>query len=138
MATICGLSGPRITQLVDEGVITRKPDGKYPEKAITEYIEFIRRENEKDSDFKDLLDQEKYREKKRDNDLAEGLIAPIGLLEDALGKAVSAMIPILEGLPLIMKRHWPEITGDQTQLVKRAVAECRNALADVEIATDDE
>jgi phage terminase Nu1 subunit (DNA packaging protein) len=43
------------------------------------------------------------------------------------------MVPILETLPLAMKRAWPEITGDQIQLVKKAVAECRNEMAEAEI-----
>ena len=66
------------------------------------------------------------------------MVAPVELLEDAVGRGVAAMVPVLEGLPLIMKRHWPDISGDQIQLVKRAVAECRNALADVEISFDDD
>jgi phage terminase Nu1 subunit (DNA packaging protein) len=85
-----------------------------------------------------LLEQERYREKKRQNDVEEGLVAPVAVLEDVLGRGVSAMIPILDGLPLVMKRHWPEITGDQIRLVKEAIAECRNALADVEITLDDD
>jgi len=40
-------------------------------------------------------------------------------------------------LPLIMKRHFPELTGDQITLVKTAVAECRNAMADTEVKLDD-
>jgi phage terminase Nu1 subunit (DNA packaging protein) len=43
------------------------------------------------------------------------------------------VVPILESLPLEMKRNWPEITGNQDQLVKIAIAHCRNAIADIEI-----
>lgn len=89
-------------------------------------------------DFTELLEQEKYREKKRENDLAEGLVAPVDVLENTLARGVAAMIPVLETLPLLVKRHWPEITGDQTQLVKQAVAKCRNALADLRIDVDDD
>ena len=138
LAAICGVSATRIRQLVAEGVITKTRKGNYSESAITQYIEFIRKGQQENSSFRDLLEQEKYREKKRENDLAEGLVAPVELLEDAIGRGVSAMVPVLEGLPLIMKRHWPEISGDQIQLVKRAVAECRNALADVELSFDDD
>lgn len=138
VAAICGVSATRIRQLVSEGVITKNRKGRYSESAITQYIEFLRKGQQGDSNFRDLLDQEKHREKKRENDLAEGLVAPVELLEDAVGRGVAAMVPVLEGLPLIMKRHWPDISGDQIQLVKRAVAECRNALADVEISFDDD
>lgn len=118
-------------------MITKNKRGKYSEEAITEYIRFLRKSHGEKSDYSDLLEMEKYREKKRENDLAEALVAPVEVLEDVLGRGVAAMIPILESLPLMMKRHWPEITGDQTQLVKQAIAECRNALADVEIDIDD-
>lgn len=121
-----------------EGVITKNKNGRYSESAITQYIEFLRKGQREDSDYREMLEREKYREKKRENDIAEGLIAPVELLEDAVGRGVSAMVPILEGLPLIMKRYWPEISGDQTQLVKRAVSECRNTLADVRISFDDD
>lgn len=131
------MSATRIRQLVAEGVITKNSRGKYSEEAITQYIRFLRKSQADQSDYSELLEKEKYREKKRENDLAESLVAPVEVLEDVLGRGVAAMIPILESLPLIMKRHWPEITGDQTQLVKQSVAECRNALADVEIKIDD-
>ena len=126
LAEICDVSATRIRQLVAEGVIKKNSRGKYSESAVTAYIQFLRKSQGENSDFRELLEQEKYREKKRENDLAESLVAPVALLEDAVGRGVSAMLPILEGLPLLMKRHWPEITGDQIQLVKRAIGECRH------------
>lgn len=61
----------------------------------------------------------------------------MSLLTDALLKAGAIIIRILESLPLLMKRYWPEITGDQVQEVKRAIAECRNAIADMRLDIDD-
>lgn len=94
--------------------------------------------NEKkgDENYSDLLEFEKYREKKRQNDLEEKKVAPVDLLTDALLQAANQIIPILESLPLNMKRHWPEITGDQITLVKKAIAECRNTIADSELKID--
>lgn len=138
LATICGISATRVRQLVAEGVIKKNKRGKYSDDAITAYINFVRKSSEQETDFRDLLDQEKHREKKRENDLAEGLVAPVEILEVAVGRGVAAMIPVLESLPLNMKRKFPEITGDQIQLVKKSVAECRNALADVEVKIDDD
>ena len=137
LSEILGLTPQRVSQLVQEGVIDRNKNGSYSKSAITQYNQFLRKSQEENSDFRDLLEEEKYREKKRQNDQAEALVAPVDLLEDAVVRGVSAMVPVLEGLPLLMKRHWPEISGDQIQLVKRSVAECRNALADVEITFDD-
>lgn len=87
-----------------------------------------------DDNYTVLLEQEKHRKLKRENDIEEKKVAPVQLLTDALVKAGNTIIPILESLPLIMKRNWPEITGDQITMVKKAIAECRNAIADSEIA----
>ena len=143
LASLCDVSTTRIRQLVAQGAITKTKDGKYPETAVTEYIRFLRRSHDEkstgaSSDYHELLEQEKYREKKRENDAAEMLLAPVELIEHAVERGVAAMIPILETLPLIMKRHWPEITGDQVTMVKTAIAECRNELADVKVVLDDE
>ena len=90
-----------------------------------------------EASHRDLLEYEKYREKKRENDEAENLLAPVELLEEALAKSVNVMLPILEMLPMNLKRRWPEMTGEQAQVVKEVVAECRNAMADAEIVIDD-
>ena len=87
-------------------------------------------------DYSKLFEKEKHREKKRQNDIEEKIVAPVSLLTDALLKASNQIVPILESLPLIMKRNWPEITGDQILLVKKAIAECRNAVADMKIDID--
>ena len=83
-------------------------------------------------DYSKLLEYEKYREKKRQNDIDESLVAPVSLLTDALHAAANQIVPILESLPLIMKRNWPEISGDEIMLVKKSIAECGNAIADMD------
>ena len=142
LAGICDVSPTRIRQLVAEGAVTKNKRGKYSESAITEYIRFLRRSHaevastDQESNFSNLLEQEKYREKKRENDEAERLVAPIEELVAVLEKTIAVMIPPLEMLPLELKRNWPEITADQAELVKRAVAECRNSMATAEIDLD--
>jgi phage terminase Nu1 subunit (DNA packaging protein) len=137
VAAICGVTPPRIGQLVNAGVIDRNEDGSYSAAAITQYIQFIRKDSDQDSKFRELLDKERYREKKRENDVAETLVAPVETLVDAAERGVAAMLPVLDGLPSIVKRHWPGISRDQIKLVKRKVGECRTALAEVEIAFDE-
>jgi len=87
-------------------------------------------------DYAKLLEYEKYREKKRINDMEENKVAPVSLLTDALQKAANQIIPIFESLPLIMKRNFPELSGDQITLVKKSVAECRNIIAGMEFDLD--
>ncbi len=95
------------------------------------FVQQVPDENEEDiTDYTILLEKEKHREKKRQNDLEEKLIAPVGLMIEALEKSGNIIIAELESLPLMLKRAWPEITGDQIQLVKKTIAECRNAIAD--------
>lgn len=134
MAKMLGLSLARVGQLAKEGVITKKKNGQYSANAVTQYVAWLREKSEKKSNsYSALLEKEKHRAAKRQNDLAESHVAPVAVLEEVLERGVAAMIPILEGLPLAMKRLWPEISGDQITLVKKAVAETRNALAEVEI-----
>ena len=84
-------------------------------------------------DYTALLELEKYRKAKRENDIEEGLVAPVEHLTEALQKAGAIIVANLESLPLLMKRHWPEITGDQVTMAKKAIAECRNVTADMRI-----
>ncbi len=80
-----------------------------------------------------MLEGEKYRKLKRENDVEELNVAPVELLTFALEKSGNIIVPILESLPLEMKRNWPEITRDQIQLINVAIAKCRNAIADSEL-----
>jgi phage terminase Nu1 subunit (DNA packaging protein) len=137
LSRLLGLTVTRVGQLAKEGVLKKRRDRKYAASAITAYVEYLRARGRKKTNFTELLEAEKYRQKKRENDLEEDLIAPVQVLEDVLERGVAAMIPILEGFPLHLKRAWPEITGDQIQLAKQAIAECRNILADLEIDLDE-
>ena len=136
LAKLIDVSLARVGQLAKEGVIKKQANGGYFFDAITQYIKFIR-ENKPRTDFTELLDQEKYRAAKRENDIKEKLVAPVEVLTEVLGRAVTMLIPILESLPLIIKRNFPEISGDKIMLVKKAVAEMRNTMADVEIKLED-
>ena len=133
LSRLLDLTPGRVTQLAAQGKITRLPNGKYPTAAIQEYLAFLRDRAPVSSPINEQLLQEKYRALKRENDIEEGLVAPVELLTDALQKAGAIVVANLESLPLLMKRHWPEITGDQVMMVKKAVAECRNTIADMKI-----
>jgi phage terminase Nu1 subunit (DNA packaging protein) len=135
LAMLLDVSLARIGQLRKEGVIFQLPDGTYPLEAVPLYIKFIR-DNKQKNDYSELLDEEKYREKKRQNDEAEKLLISIHNVLEFPERLAAQIVPILESLPLIMKRNWPEITGDQTLLVKKSVAECLNAIDSIKIRID--
>lgn len=134
LAEILDVSPGRVSQLATEGKITRLSNGKYPAAAITQYVRFLRDQQAKpQGGTAEQLEAEKLRKIRRENDIEEGKFAPLFLLTDALQKSGAIIIANLESLPLLMKRHWPEITGDQITMVKRVVAECRNTIADMKI-----
>jgi phage terminase Nu1 subunit (DNA packaging protein) len=137
LSKLLDLTLARVGQLAKEGVLKKRRDKRYAASAITAYVRYLREHGRKKTNYTELLEAEKYRQKKRENDIEEELVAPVQVLEDVLERGVAAMIPILEGIPLHVKRAWPEITGDQIQLVKQAIAECRNILADLEIDLDE-
>lgn len=89
------------------------------------------------NDYTALLEQERYRRIKRENDLEENLVAPVSVLTDALIKSGRIIIANLENIPLMMKRAWPEITGDQVTIIKKVIAEARNTIADMNINVDE-
>jgi len=84
-----------------------------------------------------LLERERYREKRRQNDLAEQELAPVELLTHALVKSAAQIVPILETLPLKLKRSLPMLTGDEMDIVKREIIKCRNIIASLEIDLSD-
>lgn len=135
------LSPRRIRGLAKDGVLpTSKGRGGYDiDSCRIAYINYLRGlsngqikpqatdDEEVDGNYSVMLEKERWREKKRQNDIEEGLVAPVSLLTEALEKVISQIIPIFDSLPLIIKRNWPEVTGDQVTLIKKSIAECRNA-----------
>lgn len=133
LAKLLDLSLARVGQLAKEGTINKLPSGKYPPEAITQYVAFLRDGRRGGNDVVLEIEREKLRKLRRENDIEEGQFAPVELLTEALQKAGAIIVANLESLPLLMKRNWPEITGDQVTMVKKAVAECRNTVADMKI-----
>ena len=91
-----------------------------------------------DQDFARLLDQERHRKLQRENDIEDQIVAPVSILTEAIERLASQMIPILDSLPLEMKRRNPNLTGHDVTLVKKSVAKCRNAISEIRIMENDE
>ncbi|GAB6907261.1 putative DNA packaging protein [Desulfosarcina cetonica] len=85
-----------------------------------------------------LIEFEKYRKLKRENDVEEQKVAPVSLITNALEKTGRQIIAEFESLPLVLKRNFPELSGDQIQLVKKSIAMVRNAVAGMKIDFLDE
>jgi len=89
-----------------------------------------------DADYKELLDQEKWREKKRENDIADELIAPVQTLTDALQKVGMQIVSNLEALPLEMKRANPKLTGHDVMVIKKSIFKCCEAISEIQLADE--
>jgi len=144
------ISTSRVRQLILNGVI---PDHKGPggydlDVCRLAYIRYLRGVNKgtvrnweaegeelPDDDYRAKLEQEKWRQARRENDLAEGNLAPIGLLQAAISATAAQMMPICESLPLEAKRRNPKLTGRDIRLLKDSVAKMRNILGTMKIDT---
>lgn len=82
-------------------------------------------------DVRKLLTAEQHREKKRENDIAEGLIAPISLITESIMKAGSIIMANLEALPGMMKRSNPELTAHDINAVKKTISKCCQAISEM-------
>jgi len=134
IAKLLDISLSRVGQLAKEGIFDRLPSGKYHLDAITKYVQYVRdRKGVADQDSQKRLDEERIRKLKRENDLAEGLIAPLSALEDALTQVGQQIVVNLEALPLEMKRANPRLTGHDIQTVKKNIARCCGAIAEIHI-----
>ena len=88
-------------------------------------------------DYSALLEMERHRKLKRENDIEEQKVAPVALLQEALEKSAAVFVPILESIPNEIRRYRPDVTSDELFLVQKAIANCRNAIADSRIEMDD-
>jgi phage terminase Nu1 subunit (DNA packaging protein) len=134
VADLLGITVARVGQLAKDGVITRHEDGTYPPSAITQYVEWIKRPSGgKNKNYKELIDKEKHREIKRENDIADGKVAPLTILHDALTEIGTKIKAQMEALPLEMKRANPRLTGHDIMIVKKSIARCCNAISETKI-----
>ena len=133
---LTGVTYITLKKSIDEnGIKSVGRDGKkilYDSKEILEAL-YRRQSSTVSSDVREMLIAEQHREKKRENDLAEGLIAPLSALEDALTQVGQQIVVNLEALPLEMKRANPRLTGHDIQTVKKNIARCCGAIADIHI-----
>ncbi len=80
--------------------------------------------------------REDIRRKKRENDIEEKLLISVNAALEVPEKLAAQMVPILESLPLIMKRNRPEISGDEILLTKKSIAECLNIIDNIQVKID--
>ena len=72
---------------------------------------------------------EQRRKVKRDNDIADGKVAPVELITVVLSKATGEIVAVLEALSLSLKRKNPNLTARDLEFLKKEIAKCRNTAA---------
>ncbi len=139
------LSDRRIRDLIKEGILpaSKGPGGLNIDDCRKAYIRHLRgiasgqvRISDDDlelSQERAKLAIQQERKLRRENDLEEKIIAPVSLLTVALAKAASQIIPIMDSLPLEMKRRNPQLSGHDIMLVKKSIAKCRNLIAEMKV-----
>ena len=122
-------------RIIEHGIRSVGKDGKKILYDSTEILHAIYNQSaiKDNDDIRLALISEQHRERKRENDIAEGLIAPLSLLTDALTQVGTKIVAQLEALPLEMKRANPRLTGHDIQVVKKSIAKCCNAIAETNI-----
>ena len=84
-------------------------------------------------DIRTQLIAEQHREKKRENDIAEGLTAPVHVISDTIIKTGVAVMSQLEALPGMMKRANPELTAHDINTVKKTISQCCQAISEMKL-----
>jgi phage terminase Nu1 subunit (DNA packaging protein) len=91
-------------------------------------------ESEKDEkDYDRLLDKERWRKMKRENDVADGVLVEISVAQEKIEEVANAILPILESIVPEVKRSWPDMNGDQAAIIEECVNKCLNSISNLEL-----
>ncbi len=74
---------------------------------------------------------ESHRKLKRENDLEEGLLAPIDDLRTATAEVAAQIAPILEGILPQLKNRNPVLTARDCEFIEKEIARAKNAIAGI-------
>lgn len=70
---------------------------------------------------------------KRENDVEEGVLAPIEQIRETLSVVAAQIGPILEGLLPQLKNKNPQLTARDCEFIEKEIARAKNAIAEIEI-----
>lgn len=142
------LTPRRVHGLVKEGLLpaSKGPGGYDLDACRIAYIRYLRgvstgqvkekRDGEGQpsaGDYQAQLEFEKWREKKRENDIEEKLVGPFSLIKDTIERTGSVIMANLEALPGEMKRANPELTSHDINAVKKTIAKCCQAISEMRV-----
>ena len=83
------------------------------------------------------LKQEQAETQRLKNEQTRRETARVDLLTFALGKVCAQIVATLDALPGHLKRSLPSLTASEIEIARREVAQCLNAVAEIDIDLDD-
>ena len=121
--TPCGITGrSKLYYMADVvAAIYAKPDRQGKEEALDLDKE------------KALVNQERARQLKRENDVEERVLIPIEELTSVLSGVSAQAVSILDALPLNIKRRVPMLKARDIEYIKKEIAKSRNSIAKIEV-----
>jgi len=148
IAVYLDLSERRVRFLLTSGVLpTSKGRGGYDlDICRVAYIRYLRGiasgqieksaagDESENEDFEKLIDEEKYRKIKRENDIEERGVIPLEEIVDVLQAVSKQAVSILEALPLNIKRRVPMLKAKDIEYIQLEIAKCRNAVGNIEVS----
>ncbi len=78
---------------------------------------------------------EQTRQKKRENDIEEGQVAPVEVISDVLSKVCQQIASVLGGIPMKIKKKVPSLTARDVDFIKKEIAKTRGLAADAAVET---
>lgn len=140
------LTNSRVSQLTTSGFFPRPdPDKGYDLDACRVlYIKHLQTTNRnkaakrkgvvddttgKHESYNDLLQKEKWRKEKRQNDEADRILAPISEITETLAKVAGEIRPKLESIPPEIARSCPDLSKRTHEIIKRVITSSLNSIA---------
>lgn len=137
LTDLTGLAYRTIKRRLDDAAI--KPTGKNGRAILYNSVEalpvlFGKKNQDEQIDLQKeraLESRERRRKLERENDIADGLVVAVETITIVLQSVSAQAVPILESLPLKIKKRIPALTGRDLEWIQKEVAKCRNAIAKI-------
>lgn len=126
-ADLVGITQPRVSQLIDEGVLEDRGSCRQWLRAYAGQLreQAAGRGHELTVERAGLARAQRIAQEKK-NEEADGVLAPISRLTEVLAEASAAVASGLNKLPTIIRRTWPDAPDVAREAIELAVVKARN------------
>jgi phage terminase Nu1 subunit (DNA packaging protein) len=131
-----GISRREINRILEECEVQPvRTDGRKKLYKVHDVFDALVHGSEKLSHTQESAKHKKElaRKVKRENDVEEGLLAPIEDLREALATVASQICPILEALLPQLKNKMPQLTARDCEFIEKEIARCKNAITELKL-----